>query len=229
MFIDKIGVELEGGWDERPTFYIMRNHLDSSVVGEAHDGSVRVNASWVGEVRVGPLEFKNLTEWQRVLKCMWPQHTNYSCGMHVHLSFKSIRHYDLLANSQVLWPMLRERLEVFQQKNFKFANSRLAKRLKGDNQYCRTNRLGPETAWKQLRGDEDRYKAVNWCAFPQHGTLEIRVLPQISSPAKGLAMIMTVTNVVEQVIKQELKAFAPQRHKHVVVKQGVIDVPDYRV
>ena len=52
-FIDRIGVELEGGWEKTPP--------DVDAIG--HDGSVRVQARYVGEIASPPMDPEEGLKW----------------------------------------------------------------------------------------------------------------------------------------------------------------------
>src|SRR5690606_19087235 len=77
--IKKVGVELEGGWDRT---------IPESI---KHDGSVRVpEARQGGEAASDPLATPTAMEnW--VLQ-NYPDHTNQTCGIHVHVSFNELNY-----------------------------------------------------------------------------------------------------------------------------------------
>src|SRR5271166_6706662 len=83
MRINKVGIELEGCWHNPPA----RCHDDGSVNVECNCanqyGTNRELASL-------PLTVAGIT---RFVRTNYPDHVNGTCGMHVHMSFKSPADY----------------------------------------------------------------------------------------------------------------------------------------
>lgn len=166
--IDKIGIELEGGWLSLP-----------KGVNLTPDGSVRVSDPQGrglvrGEIPSPPL---SPTEWEAWVKAHYPSHVDSSCGLHVHMSFRSALVYQRLMDfnyTKALLTQLRRWAVVAAlppQHHF-------YGRLKGANKYCLPFYAADVQA-RQTRKADCRYAAVNYC-HGIHQTMEVRVLPMFS-------------------------------------------------
>src|ERR1700687_3272177 len=82
MYINKIGIELEGRWHKAPR-------------GAKGDPSVKVRCEpscnengrydgYTGEVVSEPITLATMPAW---IRKNWPDHVNFTCGLHVHMSF----------------------------------------------------------------------------------------------------------------------------------------------
>src|SRR3990167_1610829 len=83
-----VGVELEGGWDILP----------KGCSPPIRDGSVHVEGVYIGEYPSPVLNFdpENKLYWKKWVTKMYPQHLNQTCGMHVHMSFRTALTYQRL-------------------------------------------------------------------------------------------------------------------------------------
>jgi hypothetical protein len=178
--VKKFGIELEGGWDTAP-----RDHRLYK-----GDSSVRVPGSW----RVGEIVSPILTTWQEgsdFLLVNYPDHTGASCGLHVHMSFadslgaENAYRVALLADNVAFQTGLLARLSEVA-KSLKVTSKAFWERLNGENSYCR-----PEWSERNVRAS-DRYRAVNFCSYNRHGTVEIRVLPMFSKRQISARMVREV-------------------------------------
>lgn len=190
-YVDRFGVELEGGWDEYPP---ARDRLrqDSSV-----DARGRV---YVGECTSRP--FTNFEEGMLWIESNYPQHRALTCGLHVHMSFNP--HplcVGYLADSEAYWLSLRRDLETWgKQRNVQRRD--FYSRLRGENSYCRSD-PGRWEAEDALKGwDTERYQAVNFHALQRHGTIEIRVLPMFSSAKLAAAAVGRVLTATDNYLSQ---------------------------
>lgn len=188
-YIDKIGLELEGGWATPPfkavtDHSVKINHQCGSFERQNchtcgcldHYGYVPVNGKWwQGETNSPALTLDKVAEW---LKKNYPDVSNESCGMHIHLSFKSTGHYlklmDIKFNNYFIDYMDKKA------KNSPIGSSAFWKRFKGENKFA-SPKFHPE---KQVqvtgKGGTDRYTHLNYC-WSMHGTLECRLFPMYSS------------------------------------------------
>jgi len=174
--IDKIGIELEGGWDE--SNYPEENH---------HDGSVSCEGHLVGETCSPPLKYNQIESW---VTRNYPDHSNKSCGMHVHFSFTNELAYMQLLNKEfyekVFLPNLREWGETNQ------ITGQYWQRLDGNCSFCLKGFKGE--IQKSMEGRDDiRYYHLNYCyslinsrrtvlkngrrIHPPMKTIECRVFP----------------------------------------------------
>lgn len=180
--INKVGVELEGGWDEEP---------DGEEVKE--DGSVRIlDVSYVGEVVSAPLN--NMDYLSRWARTVYPAYTDRSCGLHVHVSLNDQNDMALLAET-AFWNYYLRYMESWCGRiNSQRDHLRLHIRLVGDERYCARN-FSPAD---QLDTDnEERYTQLNFCAWEKFGTLEFRVLPMFHSISRAIRGIFTIIRCVE--------------------------------
>lgn len=237
--IDKIGIELEGGWNTLPRG-----------VALVHDGSVRFSSGRTNEMppavaalyhainagslagfpdtagrdasynqlysawqdlqpnHVGeyPSVALELGQWIAWIKTAYPSHTNASCGMHVHMSFRTgKRKNDALTYQRLMDPAYTATLldqftkwavghrEVFPPEHH------IWDRLMGNGQYCQAL-FHADSQAKQTRkdyrhdGEGHRYTAVNYC-WSLHGTLEFRTLPMMPTVDLAIEAITHLLNV----------------------------------
>ena len=165
--IDRVGIELEGGWNDRPH-------------GLKGDASVSVTAEYVGEVVSAPIPPNRAHDW--VME-HYPHHVNSTCGIHVHFSTRSKLDYALLMETDrendsdsvdyvPFQKYLIESLQRWGQRMHIAQSSPFWSRLSGNNQYCKLGGY-PEG---QFFENTSRYHVTNYC-YSRHGTVEIRVLP----------------------------------------------------
>lgn len=177
--VAKWGVELEGGWDTIPCALGVPIHMRG-------DGSVHVSATYVGECSCEPQ-----ADWGTMLKWMleaYPNHTNESCGLHVHASVATPGLYSRLMDIRFAAHVrraLRRWGESVTESGAKAKAEMLLfwSRLRGENSYCRKMFLPDD----QCSGYGDsRYGFLNFC-YGKHKTFELRVLPcfSVKSLAEG--------------------------------------------
>src|SRR5688572_21742098 len=93
--VARIGVELEGAWKSLPPG-ISRLEPDGSVFKDPATETKKVPAGHqAGELPIGPIQPAALP---RFMKKYYPHKTDKTCGMHVHMSFETVQHYNLLMN-----------------------------------------------------------------------------------------------------------------------------------
>ncbi len=161
-YIDKMGIELEGGWHNRPA-------------GCGSDGSVSVAGMQTGEMVSRPIaELSDALAW---MKEFYPDGTSHTCGMHVHFSFRRPSDYARLMDKPFH--------DFFKTEMRKFGieraitNQNFWKRLDGDNTYCQ-DKWQPELQAKQtMKNAGVRYAHWNFC-HKLHGTVECRMLPTLN-------------------------------------------------
>ena len=184
--IYRVGIELEGGWAERPP---TRLH---------HDGSVTVRARHVGEVSSSPL-----TEgrWKAWMEANHPSSVNASCGLHVHVSVTSRLAYMALMEPEFRKHLISE-LRRWGQATGIDDQSGLYYRLDGRNHFCSAADRAEAQASASVKIDQ-RYSQVNCCAR-LHGTVEIRVLPMFATHEVGVAAVARVIEIVESYLAADL-------------------------
>lgn len=190
-YIDKAGVELEGGWTSR-----------DQPEGMHGDGSVRIVAPWVGEISSPAMKPGELLRWIPKYYC---DIVNDTCGMHVHISTRQHRDYERLMSKQfdtmvmanlVAWSARSERLRGW---------ATLKDRLAGRNDFCKKS-FAPESQWwAKRKGDYDRYTQFNFC-HGVHGTLEFRALPMFHHMSDALEAIKLFIACADGFIKASREA-----------------------
>ncbi len=197
--IDRVGVELEGAWEKEPSFPIV------------HDGSLDFSDDddipedvYVGEARIGP--FRDLAAILAAVRRRWPDHVNETCGMHVHLSFRSAIFYSWLMDPDFTQRIV-DGLTMWGSRLKLPAGHVLFNRLSGNNSYClrefHADWQADQTITVYRRHSQEghRYTVVNY-PYGIHGTLEIRVLPMFpEGPSLAQAAIREVVAITEQAIR----------------------------
>lgn len=184
--IKAIGVELEGGWDSPPPNELHR------------DGSVTVNANYVGEVSSSPLH--DLAAMETWVRANYPTRVNNSCGLHVHLSTNELNYSRLMEPefNQFFEGRMAEFLSIG------LASGRpgydlLRQRFQGLNQYCQKKFIPAQQLFlKDRYGDtatHPRYAQLNFC-YGRHGTLECRMFPCFPSVDDGVAAVKSFYSTV---------------------------------
>jgi len=188
-YIDRIGIELEGGWDESPKHHSL-----------CYDGSVSTESHHVGEIRTRPFRFgeflnanaqKSGAPWDEFFSD-YPAEVNKTCGMHVHVSFLHKGYYAALVRRE-FHDWFLEGLHRFG-KALNIRNESFWKRLDGQNYFCA--RQYYPTPQINARSKRDcRYTAINYC-YSLHRTIEFRVLPMFYQPEIGWRFVLEVGRLI---------------------------------
>lgn len=182
-----VGVELEGAWTN-PKLPLQR---DGSVFGDkAPAGHV------IGELPLGPVQPVVIG---KLITTYYPDKVNQTCGLHVHMSFETLRHYGLL--------MVPEYQETILEYLGRWAiaegfpdNHYIWPRLRGEIEYCKKE-FNPDMQTTTKRKDWDhfrhgnRYTVIHYCGRLK--TIECRVLPMMQKPdqaVRGVKEVLRITN-----------------------------------
>lgn len=183
-YIARVGIELEGGWNgpTRPA-------------NMQHDGSVNVTADWVGEVASEPLLPNEIDSW---MATHYPSTSNQSCGMHVHVSFRTLYQYSRLMEKE-----FHEYLKV-ELKKWGTAEKIIARhpfwaRLEGKNSYCQDEFCPEEQMHHKDKGGK-RYAHLNY-AWSRYKTIECRLMPMFLDPLVGVSAVKAVIRCFEGFLK----------------------------
>lgn len=171
-FIQAMGVELEGAWDEQP------HNLH-------HDGSVQASGAYRGEC-----QSPALSDWAKLRRFMLdnhPDHTDKSCGLHVHFSLPRLGMYSRLMDSD-FGPYFYSFMETWGKKHR--AGRIFKERLDGMNRYC-LKRWAPDLQAIQSGKTNIRYAAWNFC-YSIHRTAECRLLPMFDAPEMAVKGVQAV-------------------------------------
>ena len=186
-----IGIELEGGWAKvKEGVHIQR---DGSVNFESMIPDLRA----VGELPSPPIEVKEFPAW---MKAYYPKYVNATCGMHVHLSFKTALTYSRLMEDSYPATVVVSFLKWSKDEALPLDHP-IWDRLKGKSRYAQFQFFADEQAkttnkdFDQLRPGH-RYTVINYC-HSRDGTLECRLLPMMETSQlaiKAVKHLVDVTN-----------------------------------
>lgn len=177
--IKLLGVELEGGWNIEP-------------LNICYDGSVHVDAPYVGEIQSPAMELDELLEW---VDKRYPDYSNHTCGLHVHFSMDNEDYACLMKES--FYKYFRKEIQKFID-NFQFPNSvdkeTLINRFNGNNRFCRDTFIPEDQYWLEGKTNA-RYCQLNFC-YAIHGTLECRLAPMFQDKETAKQYIKTLYTVI---------------------------------
>lgn len=217
--IYRIGIELEGGWTKLPKETKLTH--DGSVrfsglsggetIGRDRDGRGVVlhqdpgGPAYVGELPSPPLE---MDKWKPWVRQFYPSHVNDTCGMHVHMSFRSALTYQRLMTPDYQETMLDYLLKWA--KTAKFPDQHhIWERVRGNNRFCQRSFMAEEQAQRKEKSHEQhghghRYTAINY-AYGQHSTVECRVLPMMETAEQALIAIDEVLRITNAFLVTDSK------------------------
>lgn len=191
--INRIGIELEGGWHKlRPGTRL------------THDGSVQLsveqqlmcaaNGGGIGELPSPPLDMGSWVPW---IKTFYPHEVNASCGMHVHLSFQTALTYQRLMSPAYPATIIAYVTKWAKERKLDKEHP-IWPRLNGQSQYCQHRFWADDQVNRSKDHDRhrpgNRYTVVNYC-YSAHSTLECRLLPMMSDVDGAIDAIQNVLNI----------------------------------
>lgn len=185
---NKIGIEIEGRWYD----YMRLKNRVHSIMGAtiAGDGSIwgGLGNSEAVEVRTRP---DTVTDVLRQLLDLYPDESDASCGMHVHVSFNDTTHI-----SQLLCPLFYayfiDRWTKWGQSRGLSTDGQFFRRLRGHNDFCQRNRTWSDEALRT-----DRYTHLNFSSWSAHGTLECRLLPMFRDSSLAVGAVVELLSIYE--------------------------------
>lgn len=192
----RVGIELEGGWDRLP-----------AGVRLVHDGSVQFGRkpgemipAHHGELPGGPLDVVqgSPTYWGQWLRTNYPQHVNDTCGMHVHLSFKTAFAYNRIMRAEYPATVIAEFLK-WSKREALAEDHPIWPRLQGKCKYCQ-HRFDADN--QVINRDKDhnqeraghRYTVINYC-WARYNTAECRLLPMMANADQATRAIQELIDV----------------------------------
>lgn len=188
--IARASVELEGGWLKLPPGVQLER--DGSVFhDEIPAGYTRQG---VGELPVGPIQPAGMPKF---MKKYYPTLVDSSCGMHVHMSFESLRHYAWLMVPEFQETMIHYLTEWAKDEGFG-PKHHIWGRLEGKSEFCQ-KKFWPDKQAAMKRKDHDRrrdghrYTQVHYCG--RYNTIEIRVLPMMVEAEQAIRAVQRVFDV----------------------------------
>ena len=183
----KIGIEIEGRF---LNLRRLQNAAGNDGLDYCGDSSIYSSS----DSSAAPYEFKtkpsNLKEAIEQLVKYYPDETDRSCGMHVHVSFDP---QDLtLLHTKAFFAYFKQRWTDWGQKMNLSPNSQFFKRLNGDNDFCEPN----ESELVDMT-NMDRYYQLNFYAYRIHKTLECRMLPMFRRSSLGISAVCELISIYE--------------------------------
>lgn len=186
--IARVGVELEGGWDEPP---------DKNMHG---DVSVQIHAPYVGEVSSSPLEPALALEWM-VQPEIYPDYGNATCGIHVHLSTKDYNEFAILTDKDLETAFIKGMTKWGKEHAVPSIHP-FWSRLNGENRYCKKEFIPEAQMGRGVALPRDaRRTQLNFAAFKKYGTLECRMLPYFADPNMAASAIRAFLEIVDDFIE----------------------------
>lgn len=202
--IDKVGFEIEGGWDGKKgvsPFSDISLIADHSINGQTRAGAPAIAAVHVGEAVSKPFPYDPKEPWIEWLSSHWPNavpphRTNRTCGFHIHLSTKSMKDYSLLASKSFLME-LKETMEA-EGKAIKLPKKHVFwERILGFNTFCPLDFDPAEQMKVSRKGGRNRYGWLNF-SWTLHKTMEFRALPTFRDAAVALRFTLAYLQFVEE-------------------------------
>mgnify|MGYP001592519843 CR=1 FL=1 len=147
-----------------------------------------------------PWEFQtkpgSLGEQIRILQVLYPDYTNSTAGMHVHLSFRDGGHgaatalgdQKFFAFWAARWNAWGKRLAV---------KGQFWKRLKGENKYTSVNTMNDWSINKELSNTVERRRQINFQSWTKHSTVEFRLLPMFRDQKVAISAVCELVSIVE--------------------------------
>lgn len=216
----RVGIELEGGWNSLPegTNDIIRDgsvevsppdngefqkryraweikYRDAQREGRIFSQPPPVSTFRVGELPSPPMEVEKVEPW---MNKFYPHAVNATCGLHVHMSFKTALQYQRLMTPAYPATVVEYFQSWAKQEGLPTTHP-LWQRLSGKNQYCRHEFHAQEQVVSKkdhnMTRPGHRYTVINYCYSVYGGTLECRLLPMMDTPAQGIRAVMQVINI----------------------------------
>jgi hypothetical protein len=207
--INLVGLEVEGGWDGDPCKrpFAAKIIADHSIDGRTVVSDKPLTCTHVGEVVSAPM-FADRERTDAWITTHWPQHSNVTCGYHIHTSYASMKDYAALTTKHFLTKLVEAIVE--RGKELKLPpNHYLFKRMNGSNPFTLYN----FDASNQIRmkaksvGDRLRYGMIN-CAWNIHGTIEFRGYPTFETPELAKEFTNLYLDFIEDYLEEFSDKFA---------------------
>lgn len=195
--IDKVGVELEGSWDQT-----------EALEGFHGDGSVTTIGYQTGEIASPALPPAAMYEWIK-REDRYPTYINDSCGFHVHLSTKTHNDYAALMHADFNTAFLENAESWATQKNYPVSHQ-YRKRLAGRNSYCTRQFIPLQQYFHKSKG-YSRYTQLNYCAGV-HKTLECRLFPMFEYREEASDCVRYYIEFVERWLRVNSARLAGKVH-----------------
>ena len=190
-----IGVELEGGWTTIPKGLRREDFVrDGSL-----DPLARLHPeAFVMELPSPALDQEAMETWMRN---HWPQIIDVTCGMHVHVSFKSSLAYSKTVREEYPGTIVTYMRKWAEGERLPKTNP-IWDRLDDKSEFCQHKFFGDDQL-RNTRKDHDRhrkghrYTVVNHC-WGRQPTAECRLLPMFSDAEQGIRAMQEVVSITNR-------------------------------
>lgn len=190
---DRVGIEIEGFWYDRRE--AQRRASGLGMLGY-HDGSCREPsddvAGWEFQTVPG-----SLGQALNQLHALYPDKTNNSCGMHVHVSWSDPTDVTLFA-TQAFFDYFKTRWTAWGTANRIADGTSFWRRLSGNNNFCRVNSSHDISDREITR--MDRYHQLNFSSWGEHKTIECRLLPMFYNESLAISAVQELVSIYEDFI-----------------------------
>jgi hypothetical protein len=222
--VRRIGIELEGGWTKLPPGTKLTH--DGSVVFQPDELVPPIGGPVIkmgGELPSPPLEMEMWMAW---MKQFYPHKVNATCGMHVHLSFRTALTYQRLMTAS--YPATLIAYVTAWAKDEKLDKTHpLWPRLRGESEYCQ-HIFSADDQVRSTGKDHDRhrrghrYSVVNYC-YGRHSTLECRLLPMMTTVEQSISAIQNVIDITNAYLVTMAAREEKLKAVHVVDQERIRD------
>jgi hypothetical protein len=185
--IDRVGVELEGGWVSRPGNAAYHN-----------DPSVHIAYGTNGATIIGEMVSAPMSRWEEISDWILATHPiahNRSCGMHVHVSFKERRSYARLMDIK-FYEYFIERMKAWGERAGLKPDHLFWERLDGLNQFAEKKFRPDVQAAQKFKAGQVRYTHLNYC-FSLRKTIECRLAPVFKQARIAVTFAQELCNIYE--------------------------------
>lgn len=185
-YIDMIGVEFEGGWEDYREGFKSDGSLDI-------DNLRGLGAEYVKELVSDPSTLFEIKEFLYEL----PDFVDSSCGMHIHVSFKNYSDVLRLAENEFHEYFIDE-ITSWTDTHLKDTSyyRRMNSRIAGNNQYCYSN-FEAKKQIQERSTDRGRYVQLNFEALKKFGTVECRIHPQYNDLDLVKSAVLNLVEIYE--------------------------------
>jgi hypothetical protein len=245
--VEKLGLEMEGGWARQLRPPDRLGH-DGSVFDRGNNGQRRhvfppgmPENAFAGEAVSSPLDPINYPRWIRRCYPTWHDDT---CGLHVHMSFTSVKYYEILASSVDYYDTMMQYLKLWALEEDAKApglfpeDHHIWSRLAGTNRYClgkwwpekQIHRTTKPVGRNAVRDDEvgHRYTAINF-PFAIHKTIEIRVLPMFPDADMAIRAVRRTIDITNACLVVMAKKLEPVVEEVILLPDNLYEEVDQEV
>lgn len=199
----RIGIELEGAWAKVPRgTKIIRDGSVTFRPGDFGPEGPSANLQ-IGELPSPPLELEAYPGW---LKTYFPTHINATCGMHVHLSFRTALQYQRLMDPKYPATIVAYVRKWAEREGLPPENP-IWPRLKGESRYCQhLFHADQQVKFQDKTFNQDqpghRYTVINYC-YSRYTTLECRLLPMFPTAKQAQSAIDELVSITNAFLKTD--------------------------